>query len=558
VARTPTAEDPSTHHIISPYPIYVDELQETERSGDVSAVFRSWEPSKNDWRTFPLDLGKVIGLHGRGALASKAVVVDDKRWKNFTGYVGAFVNVLKGTRKYGTRYDQFGWKTAGAAPAFVLGLDRFIAGQPSPSPALGSDEVDRRGRLMAVSGEVTSWTAAAQALIEPLTPAHKFMFMCSFAAPLYAFTGENGATFVHATTTNTGQGKTAMQNAGGTVWGLPDATSINSRDTTVAKFITLGTLNNLPVFFDELRFPLAEETKDYVLLGTLGRDKQRGKVDGGLRSDQLSWSTIHISASNLSLVDTVQHDGSETAQAARIFEFSLRLPDGLKTSDGDAIMAVLRENRGTAGRKFIQHVLDNYDYAKAAVLERMRHYEQRLSAGPESRFAIRLLACVDVGADLVGKCGVLDLDRAEIMDWACGEHGTASKKLAQDAAQDPGAIVSEMMNDLLPGTLIISGGGIPREPRSELVGRHDQTTGEYLFAIAAVRAWMQKKHYPMTETGKRLRQAGIVSDLRTRKTLGKGWKADGTVWCWSIDGRHPLLSEVAAQGDNIIKFRGAS
>ena len=135
------------------------------------------------------------------------------------------------------------------------------------------------------------------------------------------------------------------------------------------------------------------------------------------------------------------------------------------------------------------------------------------------------------------------VEKASVMSWACDPHAGASKRLAQDASQDPATIVSEMMNDLLPGTLIVSGAGMPREPRSELVGRHDMATGEYLFSISAVRAWMQKRHYPVTETGKLLREAGIVKDLRTRKTLGKGWKSEGATWCWQIDGRHPSLVE---------------
>lgn len=547
VERKPTDDDPSTQHIISPYPVCISELQETERSGDVSAVVRSWEPMKNDWRAFSIELGKALGMQGKSQFAAKSVAIPDKRWKQFADYVVACTNTLKGTKGYGVRYDQFGWKKEGA---FLFGGSVYIPSQ-SPRPAHGSEEVDRRGGLMVCAGDAALWTTAAHSLLAPLTDAHRFLFMCGFAAPLYHFTGAQGATFVHSMSTTTGNAKTTIMNASQTIWGHEDATSINARDTQVAKFITLGTLNNLPIFFDELRFPDPEETKDYVLLGTLGRDKQRGKVDGGLRSDQLSWSTIHISASNLSLVDTVQHDGSETAQAARIFEFPLRLPGGLKTSDGDALMAVLRANRGTAGRVFIQYVVDRYDAVKQAVLERMKHYEEVLSAGPESRFVIRLLACVDAAAALCRDSGVVEVDRTAMMSWACTQHTAAAAKLSADAAQDPSSIVSEMMNDLLPGTLIVSNSGVPREPRSELVGRHDTGTGEYLFSISAVRAWMQKKHYPVTETGKRLKEAGIITDIRIRRTLGKGWKSGGTVWCWQINGNHPAIV-VHEEGEGVV------
>lgn len=551
--RKADEKDASTLHILSPYPVYVSELQETERSGDVSAVVRSWEPMKNDWRAFSIELSKALGMQGKSQFAAKSVAIPDKRWKQFADYVVASTNVLKGTKNYGVRYDQFGWKISNDSErTFCFGRS-VLRPFKTPYIAHGSDEVDRRGCLMDAAGSVEAWSGALTRLLEPLTDAHRFLFMCGFAATLYHFTGAVGATFVHVMSTTTGNAKTTIMNAIQTAFGAEEATSINARDTQVAKFITLGVLNNLPIFFDELRFPEAEETKDYVLLGTLGRDKQRGKVDGGLRSDHLSWSTIHISASNLSLIDTVQHDGSETAQAARIFEFPLRLPAGLKTSDGDALMAVLRANRGTAGRVFIQYVVDHHDDVKQTVIDRMKHYEERLGAGPESRFAIRLLACVSAAAGIARDSGVVVVDAASMLDWACGHYADVSARLTADAAQEPSAIISDMMNDLLPGTLIVDGSGMPREPRMELVGRHDKRTGEWLFSKKAVRKWMQKNHYPMTEIGKAVKESGLATSLGVRLSLGKSWRTNGgTAWCWQINGNHPSIAEAVEQGDGVV------
>ncbi len=555
VARTPKQddEDKSAFHVIAEYPVYVSALQETEREKTVSAVFRSWEPMRMGWRDFSIKLGAVLGPGGRGDLANHGVAIGKKKWDNFGEYVTAATNHFRGSQHYGTQYQQFGWKEG---PAFVVG-DALLRPGVAPEHIHGSDEVERRSAFMAPCGTVEAWTEAAQALIAPLTPAHHFLLLCAFAAPLYAFTNATGATFVHAMTTDTAQAKTAMQIAGASVFSEFDGLSINSRDTAVAKFVTLGTLGNLPVFFDELRFNTPEETKDYVLLGTLGRDKQRGKADGGLRSDNLPWSTIHVSAANISLVDTLQHDGSETAQAARVFEFSPRLPAGLKTSDGDVLLQTLRDNRGTAGRVFIQHILDRYDEVKKSVQVRMRHYEGVLNAGPESRFVIRLFACLDVAADLARDAGVLRVDRDVTMVWAIAQQTGAAARLAVDSHQDPAAVVSEMMNDLLPGTLVMD--IMPKLPHGALVARHDSANGEYLVAKTAVRKWMQEKHYPVTEMEKRLHATGIITDVRNRRTLGKGTKlAGGTTWCWRIDTNHSAIAEVLPPKESgvVIAFGG--
>ena len=361
-----------------------------------------------------------------------------------------------------------------------------------------------------------------------------------------------------------------MLQAAASVFGALEATSIIERDTLVAKFVTLGTLCHLPVFFDELRFRDPEDTKHYVLQGTLGRDKQRGKAEGGLRTDHFNWATIHISASNLSLTDTVRHDGNEVAQAARIFEFSLTLPPGTKTTDGDALKTVLRANAGTAGRVFVQAVLDAYDWVAAAVPARMAQYEQALHAGPDERFVLRLLACVDVAGTLCRQHDILHVALDQVMAWAVGVQRGNAGRLAVESAVDAGAVISQMVNDLVPGLLVMPRGqavGKPqatmqpvREPKGELKARLEIDSRKLLVDIVAVRKWLQAHQYSFTEIQKELLGNGVLKDARVRRTLGAGSSYSiGQTWCWQIDGQHNLLADlidtVAAPPSNVVVLR---
>ena len=569
VERKPTDEDPSDCHIISEYPIVVGELQETERSKRVSLVYRSWEPMTQSWRDFTLNMGELVGQGGPGKVADHGVVIPKKRWDQFVLYTQAVANDCRGTRAYGVRYEQFGWKREGDTPAFVLGEHLLRPGAP-PVSVHGSDEVARRGALMAPQGDARSWTAAADALVAGL-PGHAFMLLCAFAAPLYYFTGEPGVTFVHGATRSSGQGKTAILEAGASVMGHPDATSVIERDTMVAKFVTLGTLCHLPVFFDELRFRDPEDTKHYVLQGTLGRDKQRGRAEGGLRADQLNWATLHVSASNLSLVDTVRHDGAEVAQAARIFEFSLALPEGARTTDGDALKRVLRANAGTAGRAFVQAALNHYDWVAATVPARMRFYEEQLQAGPDERFVLRLLACVDVAGALARKYDLLHVDLAAVLAWAVAVQRGSAERTHAEAAPDAGAVLSQMVNDLAPHTLVMPRAqtiGAPlqtqvpiREPRGELRARLEVMGRKLLLDVAAVRKWMQAHQYSFTETQKELIALGVLKADRVRRSLAAGSTFGiGQTWCWQIDGTHALLTDLidaVAAPSNVVPLRAA-
>jgi hypothetical protein len=540
-------------------------LAESERTQRVSTVIKSWEPMRGTWREIVLGFGDVVGQGGAARLADAGVVIQKKRWENFISYVNAAAILHRGTKLYGVRYEQFGWRDGG----FVLG-STLLRRKALPEPIHGGEEVVRRGQMMAPRGDAATWTAAADRLIgHEGMEAHAFMLLCSFAAPLYHFTGEPGVTFVHGATRETAKGKTTIQEAGASVWGEPLGTSMVERDTLVAKFITLGTLNNLPVFFDELRFPTPDETKHYVLQATLGRDKQRGKAEGGLRADQLTWSTIHISAANLSLIDTVRADGSEVAQAARIFEFGLSLPADVKTTEGDALKEILKENRGTAGLLFMQHVVDNHDAVRAAVKARMQSYEQSMAAGPDERFVLRLFACVDAAADLVLEHDLLHFDKAKMMAWAVGVQRGNATRLADETKTDAAVVVSQMMNDLQQNMLVMAktqevgkpaATTVPlRSPHGELKARLDMDTRTILADCNAVRRWMQEHNYSFSAIQGEMSQLGVLKHARVRKTLGAGTTyAGGQTWCWQIDGAHALMAglvESATTESNVIHLR---
>ena len=568
--RKPTDDDSSDFHVVTDYPVVVSALQEAERSHRISAVFRSWEPASGDWREFVMNLGEVKGQGGTGKIADHGVVIPKKRWDKFVECIDGWTIEHRGTRLYSTRYEQFGWKTLPEGAAFVLGEEIHRAGRP-PERIHGTDELERRGALMASCGDPRAWSEAANKLIAHAgMEAHAFMLLCAFAAPLYAFADDVGVTLVHGATRDTAKGKTTIQDAGASVWGARDATSITERDTMVAKFVTLGTLCHLPVFFDELRFPTIDETKHYVLQATIGRDKQRGKAEGGLRTDQLAWSTIHISAANLSLVDTVRADGAEVAQAARIFEFSLSLPPEVKTTDGDALVRQLWANRGTAGRAFIAHVLEHHAEIAAAVPERMKHYETAMQAGPDERFILRLFACVDVAADVVLKKGLLAFDKDAVMAWARGVQAVNAQRLAVEAKADGGAVVSQMLNDMMATNMLAvvkpAEIGKPQTvepllaPKGPVSVRFELEGRKVLVEHSAARKWLQEHKYSFTEMQKELAGLGILKESRIRRTLGAGTKyAVGQVWCWQLDGTHPLLAGLADAlpgADNVVPIRG--
>ena len=567
------------YHVVTEYPFFVTELQEAERGGDVSAVCRSWEPMKREWREFPMALKDAVGDRGAGVLATHGVAVGKVRWEYLRSFLVDMANHYRGSKKYGTRYDQCGWKIVDDQPAFVLG--RLLTTLCGTQRAFGSPELERRAGLFEAKGSLAAWSAAVEkTTLRPGMEASTFQGLCGFASILYHLSGAEGGTIVHSTTLGSGKGKTFGLKIAGSVWGDWFGLRIKERDTEVAKFIAIGVLGHLPVLYDELRATgpdAAEKIKGFVLQYTLGEDKARGAPEGGLKDTALPWSNVMLSTANISLVDTCLSDSAETAQAARIFEFTPPdLPDDITTSYGDALEAEMAANGGHAGRAFVQACLGRWEWVKGAVPRAVQMWEQRLGGGPDARYTLRLLGAVSVAMAVVQQAGILKLDAQALTRWMDAVARENGLRIKVEREADPAGILSRMMNDLLPNTLVM-GGPVPRgmaanarhealrEPRGELLARQEIEGRVYLVDTTAVKTWMQEHHVPMTELGRRLSEMGVVTHLRTRKTLSAGWRRlGGQPWCWQVDGNHPAIAELwedvgqpaAVTESNVLEFPG--
>lgn len=563
-------EEPQVDLIVAEYPVYMSELQRGERSEGVSGVFQSWEPMESSWREFVMPLDKAIGDRGASAFAGHAVAIPKKKWPFFADYVVAQTNHHRGLRPYGTRWDQFGWKLEGPVPGFVVGEDFITA--VGTARAFGSPEVTRRAKLMAAQGTVVAWRAAAEALFAaPGMEGHAFALLCAFAAPLHRFTGEDGGTVVHLFSRESGTGKTTALEAAASVWGSVPAIALQEKDTTNAKFVSLGTLAHLPVVYDEFRAPDPETIKEFVLHFTIGRDKQRASADGGLRSDNLPWSTLLVTAANISAIDVCRWDTSEVAQAARIFEYEIRLPPDLQRADASALKETLKANRGTAGRAYVAHALANLDFVKRAVPQMVAKLEVELGAGPGARYIVRLLACVVVAGMLCRDAGVLTFDMDRINRWAKEIAAGNRVQVGAGESVDIGNILGALINDLAPATLVMPG---PQragkdmqyreitKPRGELLARYEVEGKRIYIDERAARAWFVKARHPYSQVVKLLLAQKVIMRTGYKKTLGAGAAMPGgQVRTLEIDGLHPMVAEaletleVVPVETNVVEFR---
>ncbi len=541
--------------IVSEHPIHLVSVHTGEiNQGDYSYAFRQWLPQQG-WIDITLSGKTLFSSGGIAEMFGKGAVIHDN--EAFKRFVVLSLNAFHSNKKSEAKYEQFGWKDGGKS--FLVGMSLYGPGEPRIIS--GSDELKLRASwLMPTrSGSLGIWSQTVGELFsakgfEP----HVFALLASFGAPLMRFNSETeGGAIVSLVSQESGTGKSTALDAAATVWGQKRGTDLTEVDTGVSKAITLATLGNLPAIYDELSKRDPEVARDFVLMFTNGRDKMRGTTDGTIRHLAASWQTLLLTASNVSLVDTLNSLGGTDAPSFRVFELPAELGStALSHSRGEALKKTLAANAGHAGAKYMRYLVQP-DVSKELpklVQAMTENVWDKTKLSSQHRFWVRAIAATAVAAGIVHKLEILPLDVQRVLDWAMGysmgqrdETSTVTGKKA-GSADTLSKFLIEHINTMLvclkaahPGRNIYVKPVI--EPKGPLLYmRHDRDTGRLFIAEHALKAWGVKKGLFVRNIIQDLRAKDIVKATRM-VTLGAGTDyTTGQVLCIEVDANHPALS----------------
>jgi energy-coupling factor transporter ATP-binding protein EcfA2 len=377
--------------------------------------------------------------------------------------------------------------------------------------------------------------------------AHAFTLLCGFAAPLMHFTEDAGT--IVSLVGPSGSGKTQAALGAMSIYGEDRGMEITTRDNMVTRFTSLGVLGNLPAVTNDAHKMPQEHAENYALNFTDGRDKMRGRVDGGIIMARRSWKTIMILTANNSIVDKI----GTAEDAKRIFEFSVALPSHCKLKDGKDQQLALRANRGTAGDWWIRRLVDPKVayFAKKNVSRMVEDYSDRLGSRPEDRFWVRLFACVGVAAKLVEHFGLLEFSPKRIMDWAI-ERALELRDVAESVDQSAANHLARFLDLHQANTLIVSPArglawNIVQQPRNGMFIRIE--LGQDMLPN---RCYIEQKRFREWAVGEKLFPHQMRKELLAYRiclrfgwpmVLGKGthW-AGGQVKIMEIDMTHQEMT----------------
>lgn len=387
-------------------------------------------------------------------------------------------------------YSTFGWQ---ADNSFLIGERLYRKGEAPQNVALTAG-LKALSQSMEVHGDVPGWRAGAEKIVaDPSNQAQAFAFMMGMGAPLMKLSGERGG--LYSIVGESGQGKSTVQEAIGTVFGDPHAFHSRAEDTANARMILLAQLSNLPLIAEELTKMDGAALSNLAYSISEGRDKLRADQSGGLRETAGHWNTLVVASSNSSLLGALLL-GDSTAESYRVLEDTIALPKGSKFADGQAAMRAMIANQGAPGHWYAQYIVDHRDALRSQIDRVKAVIALKAGAGTKERIRVNMLACCVVAAAALTAANILTVKASDYLAY-----GLTVLKSNEKEQSDNKASASEILADYInlhAGEAVrINGGNVTalgtRNMNQPLTIRYDISADELAIHRVELNKYVQSR-----------------------------------------------------------------
>lgn len=393
----------------------------------------------------------------RKALAAKSVNTTHggKAPMHLNAYLKDSLAKLKADVDQMNTMTTFGWKNDDTT--FLIGERLYRPDGTYTRVLLNGPARDKARNYQAPIGTLADYSDAvnevyARAGMEPL----QYAFCSGYGSILAPFaTEENYRGLLFAVTgAATAKGKTTVAHA--SLYGFGDARENThaKNGTENSRYKLMGAHNNLAILFDEFTDIGPKELSEWAYSTSEGREKDRlgsGANRQGF-SEVVQWSMSPFVTANTDLYARLaQHRNNTHAESARILQISIDNYDipQLGNTQVSAALQRMRRNRGNAGHRFIEYVVNH------------RHAVERLAAELAAKLAAEIedvkyrlwrahATCTLTAAKILIDLGVVafDFDRlyAFTLDLLKGTvHSVETRN-----ATDPESAIHDMIHALSP------------------------------------------------------------------------------------------------------------
>ena len=545
-------KDPDGTSEAEPILIYRHDILVSRRLYDPSAktgVVVIKLPTTNDGvKEISIPTAKLVSEDKlKEALASESVLASKKQFAEICNFVVRAADELSDKKKEEQMRLQFGW--ADNDSVFIAG-DREVTADGifySPPSEITKDIAPYMGPV----GSFDKWREVFNLYNRTGLEANAFAALTAFGAPLFKFSGQNGAV-INVIHPNSGTGKTTILHMCNSVWGHPKELCNGPKDTENARITALGIKGNLPFVVDEITNLPASAASDLLYAMSNGKGKERMEANGNkLRANNTKWQTISLCSSNASFVEKLRggYKGRPDGELMRMLEYKIDYSSALDVEFAKQMFDhQLMENYGHAGLKYAEWLVCNRETAQLWFHETQQKIDRELRLTQRERFWSGMLAANLTGGRIAKRLELHDWDMKEIYQFSAEMiHGTRNETTPPPI--DCMQIVGDYINRHINNVLVVNDKADARtnmelfpivEPKGELLIRWEPDTKRMFLVVNAFRKDCAESQTSYADTVKELETRGILKRSDTKR-MTKGMKISGVpgVHALELDGSHP-------------------
>ena len=463
-------------------------------------------------------------------LGTLGVTATISNWMNLMEYTRKWAEYLQKTTSAKLLRSQLGWSSDLSSFAHG-GIEYFKDGTSSPLPVTSvTREVSR---LQTAGGTYEGWQQAFQHFNEPGFELHAFIALAGFGSVLCKIHPGHGAV-INAYNKDSGTGKTIAMYGALSLWGAPKSLFIKD-STANGRIQRVAVQNSIPFGMDETTNIPDYEMSELIYTCQIGTPKIRMSSNANTERtnfDPFACITIMTANSNV-YVKLNDHRKGAQGEMARVLQFQINPPNGIKMPLIHPVLNQLNHNFGWAGPKFIQFVIKEQAEVKSRLQDRMSRFEKDFGSDSKHRFYGSLSTDVFAAADLANELKIIKFDIPRIYDHTLEAIAGVSKitdsvvKKSYDILQD---FINENYNGMLSvnsdadarsGTDFIPG----RTPMGNkgLIIRHEHDKNMVYILKSAMDAYLDANNHTLREFEENLGKAEIFKGYK-RMQLAKGWR----------------------------------
>ena len=326
-------------------------------------------------------------------------------------------------------------------------------------------------------------------------------------------------------------------------------------------FAFVGTMNNIPMLFDELTKIDPEDLSSLAYRISLGEERGRLKntASGTRFADSATWRMSPFVTSNKDLHALLSMtQANAEAESVRVVQVHLddfNIPE-LTGADLQAFQMAcdqIKLNAGAAGDAMIRYCVTHVDELYKRLRDKVTLLAEHLSEA-KYRFYRNHAACTLVMAEIAKELGIIEFDIDSLTEFSISMMTKLRTTIASSTATTPEDAYARMLSALNSRILVTSEfrdkrhGAGPETPKrpvlGEVAGRliasppgnKDPNRGRLMLCTRDVREWCTKNRVDFNTILDYLQAHGALISAHEKVRLTRGTDmSGGQSWCMVID-----------------------